>query len=70
MADSKDVTVTIPGELTGWVLDGLNEMMDGLQNTIRDMDDYPTEYDAAERADVERSYGALLDLYQIISANR
>lgn len=63
MSRDQAVTVTIPAELRGWVLDGLATMMDGLRDEVTNMEETPGEYDWAEVKAAETQLDKLSDLY-------
>jgi hypothetical protein len=62
MMDSEDVTITIPGHLKGWVLDGVSHLLDGLANDLHDMEDFPEDYSAADR---EKAVARVVELQKL-----
>lgn len=65
--NNDDVTVTIPGHLKPWVLDGVAHLLDGLANDLYDMEDFPEDYTPEDR---ERAIKRLSELQSLSDAIR
>lgn len=65
--EDEAVSVTIPGHLKGWVLDGLAHLLDGLADDLHDMEDYPEEYSEADR---EKAVTRVVELQELSEAIR